>query len=238
MPCENYREALIDAAAADSEPARELRSHLDVCASCRAAFTEERQLFAAIDTAVCAIANAEVPHSFLPCVRTSLEDVSASQRRWTPLLIFAAASAAIVITAFIAMRPNHAAKIDQSKQIYSAPTHETSEIPVRREATGTSSIAASNGSHRTPQRRNFTPSDSVRSSGKVEVIVPPDEREAFAHFVASMQVRSDNALALVTSGPEKKEDPMTVAPLQIAKLEVRRLEGLEGEAPDSTQENQ
>ena len=68
--------------------------------------------------------------------------------------------------------------------------------------------------------------------------MPPDEREAFVHFVASMQEGNDNALALVTSGPEKKEDPMSVAPLQIAKLEVRRLEGLECEVPDSTQENQ
>lgn len=238
MPCKKYREALIEAAASASEPSRELRSHLDACASCCASFTEERQLFAAIDTGVRATANSEMPASLLPRVRTSLEDVSASQRRWTPFLIFATASAAIVLTAFIAMRPHHGAKIDQSEQIYSAPTHETPEIPVRREATGTPAIAASRGSHRTQQQRNSTPSNAVPSSGNMEVLVPPDEREAFAHFVASMQVRNDNALTLVTSGPEKKEDPMSVAPLQIAKLEVRRLEGLESAVPDSTQENQ
>jgi hypothetical protein len=238
MPCENYRETLIESAAADSEPSRELRSHLDACAACRVAFTEELQLFAAVDAGVRATANAEVPHSFLPRVQASLEDVSAPQRLWTPFLIFAATSAAILLTAFIATRPHHAATIDQSKQIYSVPSHGTPEIPVRREATGTPAVAASNGSHRTMKQRNSIPSNSVPSSGKLEVIVPPEERQAFAHFVASMQERNDNALALVTSGPEKKEDPMTVAPLQIAKLEVRQLEGLEGEAPDSTQENQ
>jgi hypothetical protein len=238
MPCENYREALTETAAADSEPSRELRSHLDACASCRAAFTEERQLFAAIDCGVRAATNAEVPHSFLPRVQASLEDVSASQRRWTPFLIFAAASTAIVLSAFIAMRPHLAAKNDQSKQVYSGPSHETPEVPVRREATETPAIAASNGFHHILRQRNSAPSNSVPSSGRMEVIVPPEERQAFARFVASMQERNDNALALVTSGPEKKEDPMSVAPLQIAKLEVRRLEGLESEVPDSTQENQ
>jgi hypothetical protein len=85
--------------------------------------------------------------------------------------------------------------------------------------------------------RNSAPTNST-SSNQLEVIVPPDERKAFARFVASMQDRSDDALTLVTSGPEKKDVPMSVVPLQIAKLEVRRLEGLEVEVPDSPQENQ
>jgi hypothetical protein len=237
MPCENYREALMETAATNSAPSRELRSHLDACVSCCAAFTEELQLSAAIDTGVRAIANTEVPRSFLPRVRASLEDVSASQRRWTPFLIFAAASTAIVLTAFIVTRPHHAANNDQAKQIYSVPSRETPEIPARREATGTPAIVASNGSHRTLRWRNFASTNSA-SSNQLEVIVPPDEREAFARFVASMQDRRDGALTLVTSGPEKKDDPISVAPLQIAKLEVRRLEGLEGEVPDSRQEDQ
>ena len=80
MPCENYREALTEAAAADAVPSGELRSHLDACASCRVAFTEEQQLFAAIDTGVRASANAEVPASLLPRVRVQLNEQSVPER--------------------------------------------------------------------------------------------------------------------------------------------------------------
>ena len=94
MPCENHREALTEAAATGSAPSRKVRSHLDICASCREAFTEEQQLFAAIDTGLRARASTDVPPTFLPRVRASLENASGSERRWMPFLIFAAASAA------------------------------------------------------------------------------------------------------------------------------------------------
>src|SRR5277367_1821229 len=79
MPCENYREALTEAAAADAVPSGELRSHLDACASCRTAFTEEQQLFAAIDTGLRASANSDVPATFLPRVRANLENTSTTE---------------------------------------------------------------------------------------------------------------------------------------------------------------
>jgi hypothetical protein len=237
MPCENCREALIEAAAADSVPSTELRSHLDACASCHAAFAEELQLFSAIDLGLRTTANAEVPPSFLPRVAARLENAPASQRGWTPFLIFAAASAAIVLTVFIAARPRHTVNDSQAKQISSAPSREMAETTVRREATGTPVIVAPKGSHHMLQRPNPSLTRTT-SSTRLEVIVPADEREAFARFIATRQERNSEALTLVTPAPEKKDDPMSVAPLQIAVLEVRRLEGLESEAPDSTQENQ
>jgi hypothetical protein len=237
MPCENYREALIEAAAADSAPSLELRSHLDTCASCRAAFTEELQLFAAIDTRVRATANAEVPHSFLPHVIAGLEDISAPQRRWTSFLIFAAASAAIVLTVFIATRPRHAINDTQATQILSEPPNEKPETSAQGEASKTPAIMAANGLHQTLQRRNSA-SPSFAPSTQLQVLVPPEEREAFARFISLQQRRTEVVIAVVAPAPDDKDMLLSVKSLEIAELEVTPLESLTSEVPDGKQEKQ
>jgi len=237
MPCENYREALIEAAAGDSAPSLELRSHLDACTSCRAAFTEELQLFAGIDTGVRATANAEVPHSFLPHVRAGLEIVSASQRRWTPFLIFAAASAAIVLTVFFATRPRHAINDTQARQILSEPPNEKPETSAQGEASKTLAIMAANGLHHTLQRRNSA-SPSFAPSTQLQVLVPPEEREAFARFISLQQRRTEVVIAVVAPAPDDKDMLLSVKPLEIAELEVTPLESLTSEVPDGKQEKQ
>jgi hypothetical protein len=237
MPCENYREALTEAAATDSAPSRELRSHLDVCASCRAALAEEQQLFAAIDTGLRAAANAELPPAFLPRVRVSLENASASQRRLAPFLIFAATSAAIVLMVFIAARPRQEIKDTQARQIFSVPPRENPEISARSEANGTPAIAASSHSYRAAPRRNSTPPNSA-SSTRLEVLVPPEEREAFARFISSQQARAKVVIAVMATAPDEKDALLSVKPLEIAELEVLPLASLESEVPDGTEERQ
>jgi hypothetical protein len=235
--CEDYRVSLMDAAAADSATSHELSSHLVACASCRTAFAEEKQLFAAIDTGLRANANAEVPTSFLPRVRARLEDAPEAERRWTPFLIFAAASAAIALTLFIASRPRQAIDNNEASQKLSAPSRETPETPVRREATGKPFIVASDGSRHTLRRRIATQGSSGAST-RLEVIVPPDEREAFVRFVSTRQERSDVAIAVVAPAAGHEDASISVEPLMIAKLEVTPLEQLESGAPDSAQEEE
>jgi hypothetical protein len=236
MPCENYREALTEAAATDSPPSRELRLHLDACVSCRSAFSEELQLFAAIDTGLRA-ANADVPPTFLPRVRASLENASASQSRLAPFLIFAAASAAIVLMVFIAARPRQEIKDTQARQIFSVPPRENPEINARSEASGTPAIAASSHSYRAAPRRNSTPPNSA-SSTRLEVLVPPQEREGLARFISSQQERSDVVVALVAPAQDHKDMLLSVKPLEIAELEVLPLASPESEVPDGTEEKQ
>jgi hypothetical protein len=232
MPCENYREALTEAAAADAAPSRELRSHLDACASCRATFAEEQQLFAAMDTGLCARANADVPSTLLPRVRANLENAPASQSRLASFLIFAAASAAIVLTVFIATRPRHETKDTQAKQIFSVPPRKNPEISARREASGTSAIAASSHSYRAAPRRNSAPSTLL------EVLVPPEEREAFARFISLQHERSEVVVAVVAPASDDTAKLLSVKPLEIAELEVKRIEALASEVPDGTEEKQ
>jgi hypothetical protein len=235
MPCENYREALTEAAATDSAPSHELRLHLDACASCRAAFAEEQQLFAAIDTGLRGSANADVPGTFLPRVRASLENAPASQSRLAPFLIFAAASAAIVFTVFVATRPRHLIEGTQAMQNFSAPPREKPVTNVGRETSGTPAIAATSHSYRAAPRRNSTPANS-ESSTQLEVLVPPEEREAFAQFIGSQQQGSEVVVAVVAPARDDKDSLLSVKPLQIAELEVAPLESLASEVPDGTEE--
>jgi hypothetical protein len=237
MPCENYREALIEAAATSAAPSRELRSHLDGCTPCRAAFAEEVQLFAAIDAGVRTTANSEVPLSFLPRVRTRLEDVAAPQRGWVPSLIFAGAAVAIALTIFIVTHGRPTKRDDLAKRVPITPSREVQASPAGHDAAGPPAIQAfSHPNHRRPLRDAGARQATV--SVQFEVIVPPDEREAFARFIATMQEGRDVTVAFVKPPLNKVEEPMSVALLQIAELEVQPLEGAESEVPDSTEEKQ
>ncbi|MGB7284866.1 MAG: hypothetical protein WBE13_21570 [Candidatus Acidiferrum sp.] len=237
MPCENYREALIDAAAANSAPTRELRSHLDACASCRAAFAEEQQLFAAIDTSLLTVAHAEVPASFLPRVGAHIEEALASPRRRRPSLILAVAGAAAVVAVFIGVGPHHPVIDNQTRQIAAMNAPKKLATPTRRETPESPLVVALARAHSVQRIGHFkTPSSA--SSGTFEVIVPPEEREALARFVNAQQKQSDVVIAVVAPAGGQEYAPLSVEPLVIARLRITALEQLESGAPDSTQEEQ
>src|SRR5215467_10617531 len=98
MPCENYREALTDAAAGETSNSaargtrpdlecgltRELEAHLAACADCRAFFAEEIALFAAIDSGVSTRTNHEMPAALLPRVRAAVAEQRRSAAWWAP----------------------------------------------------------------------------------------------------------------------------------------------------------
>jgi hypothetical protein len=235
MLCENYREALIEAAAVGARLSPELRSHLDACVSCRAALVEETQLFAAIDAGLRTAANAEVPPSFFPGVRASLLDDVASERGWKPFLIFAAAAVAIVLTVFITARSRHTIYDNQAKQIFSASPREKLEASARGEASGTRAIVAPSRSYRVQHQRNTASADSA-SSNAMDVLVPPEEREAFARFIGSQPGRGDVVIAGVAAAPDNEDKRLSVEPLEISELEVKPLEALASEVPDGTDE--
>lgn len=235
MPCENHREALIEAAAADTAPSRELRSHLDACQSCRTVFTEQLQFFAAIDAGVRATANAEVPTSFLPRVRDRLENARVSQPWARPSLIFAAAGVAFVLAFLIPVFSRHALKDNQAKQILVTPSREKPETLEHLEGAGLSANVISSRPYGIQQRKRPAYASSAPSA-RLEVIVPPDEREALARFVAALQEQSDVAVALVVPVSAHKDESLSLEPLKIAELEVKPLQSLASEVPDDTEE--
>jgi hypothetical protein len=228
MTCEKYNAKIVEAVAASAAPGATLQAHLTQCPACRAAFEQERSLFAAIDTAVRATTNAEVPSSFLPRVRSRLVEVAVPRRMWTRPLIFAAASVALASTIFLFVPPHHSKPNDQAKQTPQRPVGEVtvSNSGHRNSGPGLQIVSSNVKNGRAPGHSTLS---LAAASSQPEVLVPPDEREAFSRFVATVQLRGDVAEALLAPGPRKQDTLVTVESLQIENLELKPLEGRETE---------
>ena len=237
MPCQHYKNALIEAAASDTHPQGELRAHLDVCLDCRAAFEREQSLFASINTGLHVTANAEVPASLLPRVRARLDEEIAPQRRWIQPMIFAAASVALAFVIFLFARPHHARPDSQAKQTPQLPVSETPVTDDRHPNSGSGSQIVSFNRNNSQTRVHSTLLRPAASS-QPEVLVPPDEREAFSRFVAVLDERREVALALVTPAPPTKDESPSLEPLQINMLEIKPLAGTESEQSDGAEQEQ
>lgn len=238
MPCEEYREALSEAAAAGSEQVmpRELRGHLDACAVCHEFFSQEQQLFAAIDGGVRQEANAEVPASLLPRVRADIETAANGRSRRMPMLVFASAAVAVAITVSAVLRFGRNASEDQVKQIAAAPVREARQVtPDPSETPRAAAIPALHS--RRPRPGGNSGAQRFALFGQLEVIVPSDERDALARFIAVRQEESDLAVRLTVPAPDQPYVAMELAPLEIGDLPVTPPERAESEAPDSTERN-
>jgi hypothetical protein len=225
MPCEHYKDALTETVAMGAETTSALRTHLEACPSCRSAFAEERRLFAAIDTGLRSVANGEPSLSFFPRVRGRLDEMQASKHHCTSALIFVAASVALVFAMFLALRSHQPAPGGQTRQIPATSPREAQRA--------NSFVAPASGNPARTRRKNV--SLHVEHSNQPEVIVPPDEREAFARFVATLRERGDVAVALVIPSAEETSALASAEQIQIRRLEVKPLEGTESETSDSAQ---
>jgi hypothetical protein len=76
------------------------------------------------------------------------------------------------------------------------------------------------------------------ASSQPEVLVPPDEREAFSSFVAVLGERRELALALVTPAPQTKDESASLEPLQINGLEIKPLAATGSEQSDGAKQEQ
>ena len=219
MPCEHYKDALIEVAASGATLQGELRAHLDECASCRATLDEERSLFSAIDSGLHAGAHADVPSSFLPRVRAQLDEAIVPRFRWFQPLSFAFASVALAFVVLLMARPHHATPEEITKQ--SPIVVPATTVPATREnSEGTSSDGTQSAA--IPVRHSHVVRNSTdrhsSASGNPEVLVPPDEREELARFVATLNQHRDFAAAFLAQRPEKKDAPVAVDSLQISDI--------------------
>jgi anti-sigma factor RsiW len=229
MPCEHYQDALAAAAAGGASPQGELRSHLDACPSCRAAFDQEVYLFSAIDSGLNSVANQNVPPSLLPRVRAAITESPAPAPSWLPRYALAAVTSAVVLAFFIALRPHQPGPNIQAVQ---TPAVRQSLSP---SASAGSSPAAStltaSARPRSALRRNSAVAYRVVAS-QPEVLVPAEEREGYALLVTSLRERFEISKALADAINDKQDSPNFSKPLEIAQLEVKPLETQDSSTPD------
>jgi hypothetical protein len=227
MPCQHHKDALIEVAASGVEPQGELRGHLAGCAECRAAFEQERSLFASIDSGLRVAANPEVPVSLLPRVRARLDVESAvPSRRWAGNWLLLASAAIIVAGIFVARvawRPvvRENPSINTGKKSPSAPAprspqvdpHNSERIAKNNSSSAQQTLVTGNSS-----KAGMT---SARHSGP-EVLVPMDQEVLLAEYAEQWQQRK-HAPLLAQDSDATILAPLQVAQIQIAELDVKLL---------------
>lgn len=217
--CEDFREALIEAAAAGSEPTRELCLHLDACASCGAAFAEERQLFSAIDTGLRAAANADVPPSLLPRVRAELNARPVPRFSWVTASAAMAAVAAIVLAIILVRGMGRGAAEPNPKAVSVA----RNDVLVE---TKPSSARSALSSSAQPVRQARTRSVKISSAAKREglaVLVPASQKRAMQVLLASVRQRKFDGSILLAEKPGRDLEELQVSPLDVSPIEVKPL---------------
>lgn len=219
MPCECHKQALIDAAAANEGPPRELAAHLNVCPACRTAFAAEQQLFAVIDAGVHSAANTEAPVSLLPGVRARLDKLRVQRPLWVkPAVVFAAV--ALVLAAGVFDRGQRRESRDLGPATstaagHSAPPEVAAPLalaagPERRSGRR---VPRHNGQHRVQE--------AVGAAG-VAVLVPVGQKAALDAFLAGLRngtVKPDRMLAEESAEPATDEVP----PLGIPEMQIKPL---------------
>jgi hypothetical protein len=227
MSCENYREALTEAAATNSAPS-ELRSHLDACASCRMAFAEEQQLFAAVDTGLRGSANAEVPASLLPRVRAQLGKRAVPQRSWVPAVAAIATAAALVlVSVFVreygrdAGRPEPSTNSSAGKM---APAG-MGAVP--------SALASIELKRRSWEVSTTRSVKNMRAMGResVAVLIPAGQKRAIEALFAGVQRQTVETNVLPVENSEDSLQELRISPLEISSIEVKPLADVSSEQP-------
>jgi len=235
MPCEDYREALIEAAARDSAPSRELRLHLDACASCRAVSSEELQLFAAIDSAVRTTANGEAPASLLARVRVQLNERPVPRRAWVPAGVVTAA--AVVLVAVIVLvrgfeRDGGRTNPPANSSAQSIPPTEIQPAPPVVASIETTSLPGKRKLPRPAESPRVVGAAQVRASS---VLVPAGQQRAIEVLLAGLKQGKVAGEVLLAGQPEKTLEELQVSPIGISPIEMKPLEDL---SPRSAPQNE
>jgi hypothetical protein len=224
MPCQHYKEALIEAAASSGDPQGELRAHLDVCDACRAAFEQEQSLFASIDAGLHVTANAEVPASLLPRVRARLDEESAPHRIWATNWLVLASTAGVLVALFAARavwRTNDVQKPVETVGKASVPPRVTPSPnptavapPVEKNPSSPHQLAIAKDS---PAHEAL-----VRGKNMPEVLVPRDQEVLLAEYSEQWSLRA-HAPLLTQDSDATILAPLQVDQIQIAELDVKLL---------------
>jgi hypothetical protein len=223
MPCEKYQAALIDLAARDAQPSGEIREHLAACAFCRAFLEQEQLLVASIDSGLRSVANAAVPAQFLQRFEARLAQEAPAKRSWNANWMYLAAAAALILLMLPILRTRSArqpvASSNPQPPVATQPAPETNLLPAPLQT-----ARALPQEHRP---RKQMPAQQSPSTPQPEVLVPPEEREAFARFLSDLNGQQDLAVALVkpvVAQHEQPTEPVQTPEIQIAALAVQPLE--------------
>lgn len=221
MNCEVYQDRLVDALAGREGALHgELAGHLRACAECRKFYETQVHLFGAIDSGVRAMVNMPVPPSLLQGVRARVAEAGIPRPLWG--LTWGLASVAIVAVlvggvGFWRRGPENTGSVRDRSAVGTQRVQGAAGVTPMQPR-----IAAAAPRHKRAEVKVVTaPRESVQAP---EVLVLPEERAAFARFVADLPEAGDAAVAFTRPATDAKDEAVEIALLQIDELEVKPLE--------------
>jgi len=227
MNCAQYREQILESLAAEAPTyPPEVSSHHQTCPSCLEFAEAQQLLFRSIDAGLRTIANPEVPASPLPGFRVLLSRQPA-RVAWIPRFAVAVVFAVAVLVLYIGHQTRRREALPNSIENAQAVVTrgvEDSASPSQTPSKSAPVVAPKQGK----RLLRATPSQ-LSVPEQPEVIVLPEERQAFARFVAKLPEENDVALALTRPAPPVKDVPTEMALLQIQTLKVTPLNDDHGE---------
>ena len=220
MNCRQYQERMLDALAAGTAVFPDVVvEHKRNCVSCEAYYESQAGLFRGLEEGIKAIANEEVPRSLVPGVRARLNDGLPLRSSWMSAWGLTAAAAAILVLGFSLLvdRPPYQGVPRENERVPSQPVENSSPV-----VQPTKEIPSAD--HRGRRMGRRTPAAAAKVPEAVpEVIVLPEERAAFARFVANGQEQGV-VLAVTRAAPSNEDVPFEIAVLEIHELEVQSLD--------------
>jgi hypothetical protein len=223
MSCEKYQAALIAAAASvaasDVEPSPDLRAHLNGCAACRDRAEQQRSLVAAIDNSVRRAVNAPLPPALLQRFEARLAQQAAPAPIRSSRLRWIYATAALATAALIVLLVSHPRSNKPNPQI--------AQLTPAMQRANPSPDPPTYLTHLPPPQETVAPRTKTRMTNvsarkEPEVLVPPDDRIAFEHFINDFDRGEILAAALAKRVPlqELRVAPVDVPDIQTASLKV------------------
>lgn len=221
MKCETFQANVIELLAGEErEMPRELREHSAACPACREFSTGKADLLAAIDASMREFVNQPVPSS-LYRVAAPLPEPTSGGRLSDGMPLWLAGLAvvsALLLIGFLGLRNSSSPVLRSSPQEVVSAAKPPSLLAHTRITEHTAPSIHAKG---TKSSKLLLPKSEGPSS---EIIVLPEERQAFAQFVTAVSQDREIALALTHPAPPEVVSPIEIALLRIEDIEVKPLE--------------
>jgi hypothetical protein len=221
MFCESYRQGLMDSLAAGEPLPPALAEHIAGCDVCSTAFAKEQALYAAIDYSLVVTANASVPPSLVPRVRTHIA-AHADKAFWgTAILAFATL---VLVAGAAALSPVLHWRRARS---FSGPENHQAAAPKVQFADD--HAASRSPAQPAPLVKQYWPTSKpgslVLSRGRVragtEVLISPEEQAGLERYALDLRGKALENGARAAS--VANDTAFKIEPLQIAVMDQRQL---------------
>ena len=225
MNCKNCQEDILDSlAAGENALSADNTRHLVSCTTCAVFHRQQRELFHSMQSALAASVNQPVPPSLVPGLRVRLDENPASPRflltGWKRLAL------PVVLVLVVGLGLLSRGSLRHNPVAIPAPLAAIPAAPVAAQA-ALDVVPSTPAVPGRSARRAARPHEDSKQPVEPEVIVLPEEREAFDRFIAQAPDNPEAILALTRPLPDGNDSAVQIALLAIKPLQVRPLESSE-----------